>query len=116
MLSKPPGPLGASISRNETETQPEYKLKWKYWLARAIPETQETLRKAQERYKKSFDKRLRNKTEDVIPGDDVYLRVERKDDAEPGHKLAPIDEGPFSVKKVDKENKTVLIERPDKTV
>ena len=49
-------------------------------------------------------------------GDDVYLRVERKDDTETRHKLAPIAEGPFPVKKVDQENKTVFLERPDKTV
>ena len=46
----------------------------------------------------------------------MYLRVERKVYTETRHKLAPIAEGPFPVKKVDKENKTVLLERPDKTV
>ena len=51
-----------------------------------------------------------------MPGDDVYLRVERKDDTEKRHKLAPIAEGPFQVKKVDKENKTMLLEKPDNTV
>ena len=51
-----------------------------------------------------------------MPGDDVYLRVERKHDTETRHKLAAIAEGPFPVKKVYKENKTVLLERPDKTV
>ena len=92
------------------------RLKWKDWLARTIQDTQEKLRKAQERYKKAFDKRLRNTTEDVRPGDNVYLRVERKDDTETRHKLAPIAAGPFPVKKVDKDKKTVLLERPDKTV
>ena len=72
--------------------------------------------KAQERYKKAFDKILRNTTEEVTPGDDVYLRIKRKDDRETRHELAPISEGPFPVKKVYKENKTVLLERPDKTV
>ena len=46
----------------------------------------------------------------------MYLRVERKDDTETRHKLAPIAEGPFPVKKFYKDNKTVLLERPDKTV
>ena len=32
------------------------------------------------------------------------------------HKFAPIADGPFLVKKVDKEAKSVLLERPDKTV
>ena len=59
-------------------------------LAQTILETQEKLRKAQERYKKAFDKRLRNTTEDVMPGDNGYLRVERKDDTETRHKLALI--------------------------
>ena len=89
VLSKPPGPLAASIPRNETETPREYQLKWKDWLARTIPDTQEKLRKAQERYKKAFDKRLRRTTEDIMTGDNVYLRVERKDDTETRHKLAP---------------------------
>ena len=51
-----------------------------------------------------------------MPGDNAYLRVERKDDTEKRQKLAPIAEGPFPVKKVDKDNKTLLLERPDKTV
>ena len=116
VLSKPPGPLAASIPRDETETPREYKHKWKAWLARAIPETQEKLRKAQERYKRAFDKRLRKQTEEINAGDEVFLRVERKDDQDTRHKLAPIADGPFPVKKVDREAKTVLIERPDSTV
>ena len=51
-----------------------------------------------------------------MPGDEVYLRVERKDDTKTRHKLAPIAQLPFPVKKLDRENKTVLLERPDKTV
>ena len=52
VLSKPPGPLAVSIQRDAIETPREYKHKWNAWLALSIPETQEKLRKAQQRYKK----------------------------------------------------------------
>ena len=40
-----------------------------------------------------------------MPGDEVYLHIERKDDLETRQKLAPIVKGPFPVKKVDKEKR-----------
>lgn len=109
VLSRPPKPLAASIPLDKTKNPRGYKHKRKEWLAKAIPETQEKLRKAQERYKKSFDKRLRKEFEDFKAGDDVFLRIERNDDKDIQHNLAPIAEGPLKVKSVNREAKTVSI-------
>ena len=46
----------------------------------------------------------------------MYFAVERKDGTETRHKLVLIAKGTFAIKKVDRENKTVLLERPEKTV
>ena len=116
VLSKPPGPLATSLPPTEYNGRLDFKHKWKKWLAKVIPETQEKLRKSQERYKRNFDKRLRKNTDTIAPGDNIFLRVERKDDKDTRHKLAPIADGPFPVLRVDNTAKTVVIKRPDNSV
>lgn len=65
---------------------------------------------------RNFDKHLRKNAEVIRPGDNVFLRVERKDEKETRHKLAPIAEGPFPVLRVDGAAKTVIIKRPDESL
>lgn len=76
--------------------------------------TKQRLDKAQARYKKNFDKRLRKQYELVTKGNEVFLPVKRKSAKEHHHKLAPVAEGPFKVTKAD--NKTVVIQRSDRSV
>ena len=116
VLSKPPGPLAAALPSTAYNGPLDFKHKWKKWLTKVIPETQQKLQKAQERYKKNFDKRIRKTTETIKPGDQIFLRIERKDEKETRHKLAPIAEGPFPVIRVDTSSKTVVIKRPDESV
>lgn len=55
-----------------------------------IPETQDRLRKAQKHYKNNFDKNVRNNAEHIKPGDNVVVRIERKDEREIHLKIEPI--------------------------
>lgn len=64
------------------------------WLAKAINDTKARIKSAQERYQHNFDKLLRKNIEEIKPEDQVYLRVERKNDQNSRHKLAPIVDGP----------------------
>ena len=116
VLSKPPGPLAADIPTEEHNDTVSYRQKWKSWLTKAIKDTTDQLQKAQERYKRSFDKRLRKQREEIRKDDYVFLRVERRNDKEHRHKLAAIADGPYRVKDVNTEAKTVVIEYPDRTV
>ena len=58
-------------------------------------------KKAQDRYRRTFNKRLRNQTEEIRTGDLVFLRIEKRDDNQTRHKLAALAEGPFEVINVD---------------
>lgn len=70
----------------------------------------------QERYKRSFDKRLRNNRQIIQPGDNVFLGVQRKYEKETRHKLATIGQGPIPVLSVDSSAKTVVNKRRDEAV
>ena len=71
------------------------------------------LHRAQERYKKNFDARLRRQRQRISADDHVFLRIEKKNDRDTRHKQAPIASGPYPVKAID--SKTVVIERSDGT-
>lgn len=73
------------------------------------------LQEAQERYKRTYDKRLRRDNQVIKEDDYVCLRVERKDDKKMCHKLAPVAAGPYLVKNTSPEDKTVTIEYLDGT-
>ena len=72
------------------------------------------MKKNQDRYKRTFDKRLRKQNENIVTGDSVFVRREIRDDNLTRHKFAPLADGPFKVVKSD--NRVVTIERPDGTV
>ena len=116
VLSRPPGPIALKGQPSEPMGTSSFKEKWKAWLTKGISETRERLKAAQDRYKRNYDKRLRRDIEDINPGDQVYLSVERREEKESRHKLAAIAEGPFKVKDVNKPAKTVVIEYPDRSV
>ena len=116
VLSLPPGPLALEVSRSEPSSTTDFKTKWKAWLEKALTETRAKLKAAQDRYKRNYDRRLRRDNETIKPEDSVYLRVERRDEAETRHKLAPIAKGPYRVKAVDNRSKTVVIEYDDHSV
>ena len=113
VLSKPPEPLALKPLPKE-EPRGDFKKQWKHWLVDTMAKTRERLTKAQARYKKSYDARLRIQRENINVGDHVYLRVERRNPDEHRQKLAPIAEGPYKVNKTDEH--TIVIERPKRTV
>ena len=114
VLSKPPGPLALKPMPTNEEPQGDFKKKWKHWLQDTMSKTKEQLQKAQARYKKNYDKRLRKQSEVIREDDYVYLRVERKNPKDHRHKLAPVVEGPFRVTKAT--GNTATIERKDRSV
>ena len=116
VLSNPPGPLALEAQPSQPTSAKDFKSKWKAWLEKALTETRDPLSKAQERYKRNYDRRLRRDLENIKAGDFVFLRVERKDDKETRHKLAPIADGPYLVKDVNQDAKTVVIVYDDQTV
>lgn len=67
----------------------------------------ERLDKAQARYKKNYDERLRKQSEVIHGGDFLYLKVEQKNPKDHRHKLAQTIEGPYKVNEVD--NNTVFL-------
>ena len=76
----------------------------------ALGKARESMKKAQARYKKNFDKRVR-RARKLKAGDAVYLDVE-----ESGMKRSKLSHGvagAFRVIKVDKDTNTVLIQRGD---
>lgn len=93
------------------EPQGDFKCKEKHWLQDTMLNTKKRLDMAQARYKKHYYKRLRKHTEIFKEDDDLFLRVEQKNENDHRHKLAPFAEGLFKLKKA--ECKTVVIERPD---
>lgn len=64
--------------------------------------------------KRNYDARLRRQRESIKAGDFVFLRFERRDEAESRHKLAAVGEGPYKVESV--KGNTVVIEYPDAKV
>lgn len=59
-----------------------------------MKKTIERLKKAQSRYKSTYDTHLRKHAEVNKVDDYLYLRIERSDPNEHRHKLAPVAKGP----------------------
>ena len=114
VLSRPPPPLALKNEPRSYKHPQEARIKWKEWLEKALSGAKNRLMKAQQRYKRNYDARLRKQNETIKKNDHVYLRVERRDENEHRHKLAAVAEGPFKV--METHDKTVVIERNDKTI
>ena len=71
-----------------------FKEKWKARLKNALLESLKKLQAAQEPYKRNYDNRMRRAAEKINSDDQVYLRVERRDEKETRHKIAPIAQVP----------------------
>lgn len=76
VLTKPPGTIAASLPSTKYNWPVDFKNKEK-WHAKVILEAQERLQNAEERYKKNFDNSLPKNSENINPGDEVFLSVER---------------------------------------
>lgn len=63
--------------------------------------TKDRLTKAQTRYEKNFDARLRKQKEVIKVDDYLYLSMEQKYQDEHRHKCAPIAEVSYEVTKVE---------------
>ena len=114
VLSRPPPPLALKNEPRSYKDPQEARIKWKEWLEKALADAKDMLTKAQQRYKRNYDARLRRHRENIKKNDYVYLRVDRRDEKEHWHKLAAVAEGPFKV--LDTHDKTVVIEKDDKTI
>ena len=77
-------------------------------------EARTRIAKTQERYKRNCGVRLSRQREVIKKDDNVYLRVERRDESQTRHKLAAIAEGRFKV--LSTKGNTVVIERLGKTL
>ena len=65
-------------------------VKWRQCLSKTLVEARSQLDKAQERYKREYDKRLRRQRETIKKGDSVFMRVQRRDERQTRHKLAAV--------------------------
>lgn len=114
VLSRPPPPLSVKTSQGTPISVEHSHNKWRQWLRKTITEARTKLDQAQARYKKTYDRRLRNRQEKILPGNNVYLRVEKRDENQTRHKLAAVAEGPYPVQSI--HDNTVVIQRPDNSV
>lgn len=95
------------------EPKGDFKRRWNHWIHYRMLNKKESLNAEQARYKK-FDRSLRSQKETITENDDVFLRVERKNNKENRHKLAPIADGTLKV--VKDSHRIAVIERPDRSV
>ncbi len=115
VLARPPPSLAYNTQpRFAADNPKDFGTRWRAWLKKALVEAKSKLDASQARYKKNFDDRLRRQKENIKMDDSVFLRVERRSEKDVRHKLAAVADGPFKVIEVD--TKTVVIEKPDKTV
>lgn len=111
VLSKPPMPISIQARPRLVEEQPDpskYLQKWKAWLHTLMSTAGAEMRKAQERYKRNFENRLRKSCENIKKGTNVFIRKEYFSKEQPKHKLAPLANGPYEV--INCDNKTVVVE------
>ena len=117
VLSNPPGPPGLSMDAMPQRTglsQADFRADWQAWLRELMDSADAELKKAQERYKRNFDNRVRPMRMALRPGSYAFLRIDfrnTKDDTR--HKLAPLVTGPHLV--VSTKENTVVLEFEDKS-
>ena len=58
VISRPLGPIALEAQQPEPSSATAYKSKWKPWIAKALKDTKGHLTKAQELYKRNFDRLL----------------------------------------------------------
>ena len=111
VLARKPRHLAMNVNPEleELSTGPFDKMAWLKRL-RVLVETANTeLGKAQNRYKKNFDKRIKVRSDNITTGCAVFLRRDGVSPGEKQHKLSPIVDGPYRV--ISKDRKTCVIAR-----
>lgn len=83
---------------------------------KSITFTKENPNDAKGCYKRKFDNHFRLNNEESNHSDQFYIHVDIKGDMGPRSKLALVRNGPFSVKKVDIQYKTIVLEHLDRRV
>ncbi len=114
ILSRPPPPLAIPGSPTHPQRPIQFRDRWRAALAKVLKTSGDVMRATAARMKRNYDERLRVSREKIRPGDYVFLRVERRDENETRHKLAPVADGPFRVGSV--RGNTAVIEYPDAKV
>lgn len=102
-------PPGVSIQAHGTTTDGSplsVKRSFMARLRKTIPKVAEALRKTQQRYKKTYDRNLAKRNQDIKVGDYVYVRSHQRE-----HKLESLTVGPFLV--VDLDDKTFVVVQGD---
>ncbi|MGH0053543.1 MAG: DDE-type integrase/transposase/recombinase [Sphaerochaetaceae bacterium] len=111
VLSKPPVPISVQSRPKLAQEQPDpskYMQKWRSWLRTLMSTAGAEMRKAQDRYKRNFEHRMRRSCENITKGTHVFIRKEYFSKEHPKHKLAPLADGPYEV--IDCDDKTVVVE------
>lgn len=89
-------------------TTPDFRLSgnsgWK-----PLGKLRERLETVEKHYMHTYNKRLGREKEDIVLGKNVFLRLEKCYNKDICHKLPHITEGPFEVKPVNTELKSVVI-------
>ena len=111
VLSRPPGAISIeALPTLDTETATNSRLCWKARLAKLISTAKDELFKAQERYRRNFDARLRRSRETIEFGNEVFVKRDHIQRTQTRHKLAPVADGPFRVLDVNKDTVVVDID------
>ena len=109
VLSRAPEAISIEVQPTlDTETATTTRLRWKARLAKLISTAKDELFKAQERYRRNFDARLRRSNETIRRGDKVFVKRDHTPRTQTRHKLAPVADGPFRV--LDANEDTVVVD------
>ena len=113
VLSNPPGPPGMAPDPLDAEIPPaQFRLDWQQWLSHLLKSSDEALKKAQQRYKRSFDNRVRPLAQALRPNAYAFLRADHPALGIEGirHKLAPLVTGPHRIHSVAEDRRTVVLD------
>ena len=111
VLSRPPAPLAIESIPHVVNPRVEDHNKWLQNLKVRISAARQQLGKAQQVYKRNYDRRLRKRRQQFKVNGFVFLRREPGETVPGGsHKLTPVATGPFRVAEV--KEKTAVILRP----
>eukprot|EP00171_Calliarthron_tuberculosum_P008354 IDg8354t1 len=113
VLSRPPGPITMKVEQSleDSKSHGHAKLQFLAQMRRLVGQSQATLAKAQARYKRDFDKRVRPSAH-IEVGDQIYLeRQGPVANAAPGdkqrHKLQSKADGPYPVVAITSHTVTI---------
>lgn len=88
----------------------DFRDRWRQALVKTLANSGNALKSTAVQMKRNYDERVRRQREFITTGDYVFLRLERRDEAESRHKIAAVAKGPYKVESVS--GHTVVIEYP----